>query len=148
MLEIVLTLKATLRSVLKTRPELVLENLALRHQLAVLRRAHRRPRLRPSERLLWVALRRFWEGWKEALGLVRPGILLRPVKGRAYFFRVRKSQELLQVLEEWKLGLMEGTPLRGESEGAVPSEGAEVSDEELKESGLDDLDLSEFGADG
>ncbi len=77
MLEIVLTLKATLRSVLKTRRELLLENLALRHQLAVLRRANRRPRFRPSERLLWVALRRFWEGWREALGLVRPTTVVR-----------------------------------------------------------------------
>lgn len=71
------------------------------------------------------------------LGLVRPGILLRPVKGRAYFFRVRKSQELLQVLEEWKLGLMEGAPLGDRVDGA------ELSDEESK-----DLDLSEFDTDG
>ncbi|MCH7562352.1 MAG: insulinase family protein [Gemmatimonadetes bacterium] len=76
------------------------------------------------------------------LGLVRPGILLRPVKGRAYFFRVRKSPELLQVLEEWKLGLLEGAPLAGTGEGAEPS------DEELKDLGLDDPDLSEFGIEG
>ena len=48
MLEIVLTLKATHHSVLETRRGLVLENLALRHQLAVLTRPNRRPRFRPS----------------------------------------------------------------------------------------------------
>ncbi|GMR13929.1 MAG: hypothetical protein BMS9Abin29_2155 [Gemmatimonadota bacterium] len=76
------------------------------------------------------------------LGLIRPGILLKPVKGRAYFFRVRKSPELLQVLEEWKLGLMEGEPLGGTGEGV------ELSVEELRDRDLDDLDLSEFGIDG
>jgi len=70
------------------------------------------------------------------LGLVRPGILLIPVKGRAYFFRVRNSPELLQVLEKWKLGRVDGAPPGGTDEGA------ELSDEEL-----DDLDLSEVGID-
>src|SRR6266852_5605940 len=42
--------------VLRTRRSLMLENLALRHQLAVLQRASPRPRLRISDRLLWVLL--------------------------------------------------------------------------------------------
>ena len=71
------------------------------------------------------------------LGVVRPGILLKPVKGRAYFFRVRNSPELLQVLEEWKLGLLEGTPLGDTEESAEPN----------NDNG-EDLDLSEFGLDG
>ena len=45
---------------------LVLENLALRHQLAVLQRSAPRPRLRPSDRVLWVLLSRLWRGWGEA----------------------------------------------------------------------------------
>jgi hypothetical protein len=40
--------------VLRTRRALVLENLALRHQLAVLQRTAARPRLRPCDRLFWV----------------------------------------------------------------------------------------------
>ncbi len=71
------------------------------------------------------------------LGVVRPGILLKPVKGRAYFFRVRNSPELLQVLERWKLGLLEGTPLGDTEESAEPN----------NDNG-EDLDLSEFGLDG
>ena len=66
MLTIVLTFVATLRSTLQTRQDLVLENLALRHQLAVLARSEHRPRLRPPDRLLWICLRRFWTGWKDA----------------------------------------------------------------------------------
>jgi hypothetical protein len=49
---ITLILTVLLR-VLRTRRALVLENLALRHQLAVLQRAARRPCLRRSDRLFW-----------------------------------------------------------------------------------------------
>jgi hypothetical protein len=43
---------------------LVLENLALRHQLVVLQRTVPRPRLRTADRLFWVLLSRLWAGWK------------------------------------------------------------------------------------
>ena len=36
-----------------------------------------------------------------AFGLIRPGILLRPVKGRSYFFRTRDTEELAEVLGSW-----------------------------------------------
>ena len=38
----------------------MLENLALRQQLAVLKRKHPRPRLGPLDKLFWVAVRGFW----------------------------------------------------------------------------------------
>jgi hypothetical protein len=44
------------RSALRTRGALALENLALRQQLAVLRRRCRRPPLDWTDRLFWVAL--------------------------------------------------------------------------------------------
>jgi hypothetical protein len=43
---------------IRTHRALVLENLALRHQLAVLQRTAPRPRLRTADRLLWVLLSR------------------------------------------------------------------------------------------
>ena len=55
---------------------LVLENLALRQQVAILRRTAPRPRLRPSDRLFWVALRRMWSGWDDVLALVQPGTVV------------------------------------------------------------------------
>src|SRR5262245_66577817 len=58
------------RSALATRRDLLLEVLALRHQLAVLARSKRR--FRPSDRLLWLILRRMWPRWREALVLVQP----------------------------------------------------------------------------
>ena len=45
---------ATFRSFFRGKRALVLENLALRQQLAVYRRAHKRPRLRTADRAFWV----------------------------------------------------------------------------------------------
>ena len=63
--------------VLRTRRALVLENLALRHQLAVLQRTARRPRLRTADRLLWVLLSRMWSGWMDAISVVQPATVIR-----------------------------------------------------------------------
>jgi transposase InsO family protein len=49
-----------------------LENLALRQQLAVLRRSVKRPRLRPRDRIFWVFLKRLCEDWRSHLILVKP----------------------------------------------------------------------------
>ena len=63
--------------VLRTRRALVLENLALRHQLAVLQRTAPRPRLRTADRLLWVLLSRLWNGWTDAVSIVQPATVIR-----------------------------------------------------------------------
>jgi hypothetical protein len=73
---IILILTGLLRGV-RTHYALVLENLALRHRLAVLRRTAARPRLRPCDRLLWVVLSRLWHGWAEAMAIVQPETVIR-----------------------------------------------------------------------
>jgi hypothetical protein len=55
---------------------LVFENLALRHQLAVLKRQARKPKLRCADRLLWVGLRRLWPHWQQALQLFQPQTII------------------------------------------------------------------------
>src|SRR6516162_3032131 len=57
--------------------QLALENLALRHQLAVYKRTVTRPRLRRTDRLFWVWLARVWTGWRQALVIVTPDTVLR-----------------------------------------------------------------------
>jgi transposase InsO family protein len=52
--------------------ELVAENLALKQQLAVMKRKGKRPRLRARDRLFWLLLAGLWPRWKESLLLVRP----------------------------------------------------------------------------
>ena len=72
MLAIFRALLVALNRSFRSRCELVLENLALRQQLVVLRAKHPHPRLFAHDRLFWVILRRCWTGWKGALLIVRP----------------------------------------------------------------------------
>src|ERR1700682_6500672 len=58
MLRLVLVLFASFRAALYSRTDLVIENLALRQQLAVLAHTGRRGRLTGADRLFWVMLRR------------------------------------------------------------------------------------------
>src|SRR5215472_7650140 len=59
-------------SLFRSRHEVALELVALRQQLIVLKRKNPRPRLSQWDRLFWVALRRFWSRWAEALIVVKP----------------------------------------------------------------------------
>jgi putative transposase len=61
----------------RSRRDLLLENFALRQQLAVLKRRHSHPRLAVTDRLFWVILRRFWSRWRETLILVQPETVVR-----------------------------------------------------------------------
>src|SRR5216117_1166170 len=61
---------------------LALENLALRHQLAVYKKTVARPKVCRSDRLFWVALSRVWAGWRQALVIVSPNTVLRWQKRR------------------------------------------------------------------
>ena len=60
-----------------SRQSLVLENLALRQQLAVLKRRHPRPKLRPLDKLFWTLACQFWSAWKQALLVVTPATVVR-----------------------------------------------------------------------
>jgi len=57
--------------------DLLLENLALRQQLAVLARRRPQPRFSNGDRFLWITLRRLWSGWRKALILVQPDTVVR-----------------------------------------------------------------------
>jgi hypothetical protein len=60
------------------RRDLLLEFIALRHQLAVLQRTGTpRPCFRPSERLFWVLLSCWWADWQRSLIIVQPATVLR-----------------------------------------------------------------------
>src|SRR6266436_5963516 len=72
----VLLVGAILR-LLHSRHRLLLENLVLRQQLAVLKRRHPRPRLSAFDRSFWVLARRIWSGWKQTLIIVGPETVVR-----------------------------------------------------------------------
>jgi transposase InsO family protein len=52
------TLLALLRSAIRDRQKLLIENAALRHQVVVLKRGVKRPRIEDSDRIFWIAMRR------------------------------------------------------------------------------------------
>jgi hypothetical protein len=61
MTALLIAVLASLRATTRSRLELAAEILALRRQLAVLHRTTpTRPRLRPLDRLLWMALSTVW----------------------------------------------------------------------------------------
>ena len=74
MLKLILHL---LRSAFRSRQSLVLENLALRHQLYVLQRPRSRIRLKGRDRLVWVVLSRIWKEWRKPLTIVQPETVIR-----------------------------------------------------------------------
>src|SRR6266542_6980888 len=66
-----------LRRTLRPRSALLLENLALRQQLAVYRRRGARPRLRVGDRCFWSLLARMWPDWRSPLLFVQPETVIR-----------------------------------------------------------------------
>ena len=61
----------------RRRGSLVLENMVLRQQLAVLKRRRPRPSLNIVDRIFWIAVRRFWSRWNQALIVVTPETVVR-----------------------------------------------------------------------
>ena len=56
---------------------LVIENLALRQQLAIMKRHIKRPAIRARDRIFWVIVSNLWKGWKNALIVVQPDTVIR-----------------------------------------------------------------------
>jgi len=61
----------------RSHADLVLENFVLRQQLAMLKRRRPRPSLSIFDKLFWVAVRRFWSKWKQALIVGTPETVVR-----------------------------------------------------------------------
>lgn len=72
MFSLISTILRVLRSGLQSRSQLLMENMALRHQLTVLSRSVPKPRLRNADRLLWMLLQRCWSDWRRGLLIVQP----------------------------------------------------------------------------
>jgi len=95
----------------QSRMSLQVEIAALRHQLTVYKRSVRRPRVRPSDRILWAWLARYWDRWREALVFVQPATVLawQRKRFRAHWTRLSRpgrpgrptiSQEVRDLIRE------------------------------------------------
>ncbi len=63
---------ATACALFRSRVDLALEILALRQQIAVLKRQRPRPPLTPFDRFFWSTLRQLWSRWSDVLVVVKP----------------------------------------------------------------------------
>jgi putative transposase len=71
-LEFIFSILAAIRVSFRSRGDIAIEVLALRQQIAVLKRRRPRPTLNSLDRLFWTTLRRFWSRWTDVLVIVRP----------------------------------------------------------------------------
>jgi len=67
----------TIISALRSHRALALENLALRHQLEILKRNAKRPCLKNRDRILWIILSHCWSDWRQSLMVVQPETVIR-----------------------------------------------------------------------
>src|SRR5579864_5582097 len=73
MLSVLCLFLSAMFSVFRSRTALEVENLALRHQIGVLRRsAKKQPKLTVADRVFWAWLSGAWADWRSALVIVKP----------------------------------------------------------------------------
>jgi putative transposase len=77
MLELLLSVLAAVRVFFRSRADVSLEVLALRQQVAVLKRQRPRPSLTRLDRVFWITLRRVWRRWADVLLIVKPETVVR-----------------------------------------------------------------------
>lgn len=70
--QFILSILAVIRVFLRSRTDTALEVLALRQQVAVLKRKRPRPVLNTLDRFFWTTLCRSWSRWKDVLAIVMP----------------------------------------------------------------------------
>ena len=76
MLESILAFISAFRALFRSRSDVALEVLALRQQVAVLKRKRPRPILNRLDRLFWITLRRCWPRWADILLIVKPDTVI------------------------------------------------------------------------
>ena len=95
MWELLRTILRSAVSALGPRHDLALENLALRHQLAVLHRRSNKAQLEDQDRLFWIGLKCVWSKWSEVLQLVQPATVVKWHRAgfRHYWRRKSRSKD-------------------------------------------------------
>ncbi len=85
-------LVSVLRLAGRDRAQLVLENIALRQQLAVYKRSVGRPNINDRDRIFWLTVMRLLRDWRDALVIVQPATVIKwHRRGFRHYWR-RKSR--------------------------------------------------------
>ena len=77
MLSLLVVILRTFRSSLTSRDQLIVENMMLRQQLAMLQQSVKRPRVSPLDRLYWVLFSKTFAQWRAMLRVLHPDTVVR-----------------------------------------------------------------------
>src|SRR5678815_608171 len=98
----------------RSRRELVLENAVLRHQVNVLRRGSKRPKLHLVDRLKLLLGARLLPSWRRAIAIVQPETILRWHRaGFRLFWRRRSRPRKTSPLPDETIDLIRDMAARG-----------------------------------
>ena len=92
-----------LRLIFRSKQDIVLENLALRQQLAVQQRSIKRPKIKNTDRIFWVWLSRIWNDWRSSLIIVKPPTVIGWHKKGFKLYWKRKSRRVDRSNIDWEL---------------------------------------------
>lgn len=92
-----------LRLIFRSKQDIVLENLALRQQLAVQQRSIKRPKIKNTDRIFWVWLSRIWDDWRSSLIIVKPPTVIGWHKKGFKLYWKRKSRRVGRPNIDWEL---------------------------------------------
>src|SRR5215470_8790317 len=103
----------------RSRRELVLENAVLRHQVNILRRRSKRPKLNLVDRLKLLIGARLLPSWRRAIAIVQPDTVLRWHRaGFRLFWRRRSRPRKMSPLPPETIDLIRDMAARGRLWGA------------------------------
>jgi len=89
--------------IFRSKQDIILENLALRQQLAVQQRTVKRPKIKNRDRIFWVWLSIIWSDWKSALIIVKPPAVIGWHKKGFKLYWKRKSRRVGRPNIDWEL---------------------------------------------
>ena len=88
------SLVTLLQLAVKDRTQLALENIALRHQLAVYKRSVQRTNIRDGDRIFWPTVIRMLKEWRSALVFVQPDTVVRwHRKGFKHYWKMKSRSK-------------------------------------------------------
>ena len=89
------------RILIEDRQRLALENVALRHQLAVLKRSVKRAQIHDGDRMFWILMKRMLKEWREAVHFVKPDTIVRwHRKGFRYYLEAQVQVEAKSATDQ------------------------------------------------
>jgi predicted transcriptional regulator len=81
-----------IRNIFKAKTKLIIENLALRQQLAILNMKVKHRKINCFDRIFWITLSKFYSKWKNSLVIVQPETVIKWHRKLFKIYCTRKSR--------------------------------------------------------